>query len=229
MLSHRLTVLPSVINVCGFSHLFKLSSQTKERRPIREGRRQAQELAREAGHGAQRSIGLGSGLAGSNASNSSCPELFLQPPCCVLFTLFFCSEFCNGQLWWILWSWTVPNYRYPVDRVPPHISFKPRQGAGRASAHCHMLLHVAMCLVALVPASLLERALALPRVPWLRTRPSYSEGLQCCHVPHGFGPRLSAQEGSGATTCPAAPDPASLHGRAQVLPHVPWPSKGRKP
>jgi hypothetical protein len=77
------------------------------------------------------------------------------------------------------------------------------------------------CPVASEPASLLRRAPILPCVTWLQTPPPSSRGLRCCHVPRGSGPRLTAQEGSGTATCPAAMDPASLLGRALVLPHVP--------
>jgi hypothetical protein len=49
---------------------------------------------------------------------------------------------------------------------------------------------------------------------------SCSGGLGCCHMSHGSGPRLLAREGSGTATCHTALDPASLHGRAPVLPCV---------
>jgi hypothetical protein len=76
------------------------------------------------------------------------------------------------------------------------------------------------CPTAPDPASLLRRALALPRAPRLRTPHPCSGGLQFSHMSHGSGPRLPAQEGSGATTCRTALDPASLLGRAPVFPHV---------
>jgi hypothetical protein len=41
----------------------------------------------------------------------------------------------------------------------------------------------------------------LSRVTRLWTLPPCSGGLQFCHMPHGSGPCLSAQEGSGAITC----------------------------
>jgi hypothetical protein len=59
-----------------------------------------------------------------------------------------------------------------------------------------------MCPGAPDPASLLERAPALPRVPWLQT----------C---------LPIGEGSGASTCPKILNPTSLLGRAPVLSRVP--------
>jgi hypothetical protein len=59
---------------------------------------------------------------------------------------------------------------------------------------------------------------ALPCALCLRTLPPCRGGLQCYHVPHGSGPRLPTQEGYGAATCHTAPDPASLLGKAPVLP-----------
>jgi hypothetical protein len=116
--------------------------------------------------------------------------------------------------------------RYPADWVPPHTSFKPRQGTGRASVHCHMPPQVASCPTALDPASLLKRAPVLSRIPrlqtpafmlgkastlpcvlQLRTSLLYSGGLWCCYMSHGFKPCLPAQEDSDAATCPAAPNP----------------------
>jgi hypothetical protein len=41
------------------------------------------------------------------------------------------------------------------------------------------------------------------------------------HVSCSFGPHLPAEVGSGATTCPAAPDHASLLRWASALPRVP--------
>jgi hypothetical protein len=65
---------------------------------------------------------------------------------------------------------------YPVDRIPPHTSFKSRQVVGHASTRCH--------------------------------------------VSYGFGPRLSAEMGSGATTCPMAPDLTSRLRWAPALPYA---------
>jgi hypothetical protein len=44
----------------------------------------------------------------------------------------------------------------------------------------------------------------------------------CRHMALSFGSRLPAREGSGATTCPAALDPASQLGKAPLLPCVMW-------
>jgi hypothetical protein len=74
-----------------------------------------------------------------------------------------------------------------------------------------------------------QRALALPRAPRLRTPPPCSRGLQRCHVPRGSGSRFPIREGSGTATCPVAPDPTSLIGRAPALPYVPQLSAGHEP
>jgi hypothetical protein len=123
--------------------------------------------------------------------------------------------------------------RYPIDRVPPHTRFKPRQGDGHASVHCHVPYDSGPCLpaeagsstatcpMALDPASLLERASVLPHVTRLRIPPSCLGGLRCCHVSHGSRPCLPALEGSGAAMCPTAPNLASLFGRALVLSRAP--------
>jgi hypothetical protein len=103
---------------------------------------------------------------------------------------------------------------YPAVRVPPHTSFRPRQGEGCASAHCHVPM-------APDPASLLRRAPAQPCAPRLRTPPPCSGGLRYYHVSHSSGPCLPDREGSGAATCRTAPDPASLLGRAPMLPRAP--------
>jgi hypothetical protein len=68
------------------------------------------------------------------------------------------------------------------------------------------------CPTAPNPASLLGRAPVPPRVTRLRTPPPSSGGLRCCHLSHGYGPRLTAREGSGVATCPMALDPAFLLG-----------------
>jgi hypothetical protein len=93
----------------------------------------------------------------------------------------------------------------------------------------------ATCPTAPDPASLLRRALMLPRTPRLWTPPPCSGGLLCYHMSHGSGPHLPTQEGSGTTTCHialdhtsllggsdastrhTAPDPTSLLRRAPVL------------
>jgi hypothetical protein len=121
-----------------------------------------------------------------------------------------------------LWLWTLPPGRGGLRHCHvPHASgpcLSAREGSSAAT--CHMTLDL---------ASLSRQALVLPCAPWLRTPPPYSGGLRCCHVSHSFGPRLPAQEGSGATTCPTAPNPASLLGRAPILSRVPQPSEGREP
>jgi hypothetical protein len=135
----------------------------------------------------------------------------------------------------------LSNCRFPVDRVPSYIVFKTRQGTVHATTRCHVshsyrpCLHVeegsdvARCPVALDLASLMRRASALPRVLWLRTSPSCQGGLWRGHVSYGFRPRLHVEEGSCATTRPAAPYPASPLRRAPVLPRVLWLSVGYGP
>jgi hypothetical protein len=44
----------------------------------------------------------------------------------------------------------------------------------------------------------------------------------CCHASHGSRSHIPTDEGSGAATRPAAPDPASPQRMAPVLPCVPW-------
>jgi hypothetical protein len=61
----------------------------------------------------------------------------------------------------------------------------------------------------------------LPRVLRLWILPPCSGGLRRCHVSHGTGSCLPAREGYGAATCPMAPDPASLLGRALMLLCIP--------
>jgi hypothetical protein len=126
------------------------------------------------------------------------------------------------------------GYRYPAGRVPLYTSFKPKHREGRASAHCHVpcgsgpclpteaCSDAFTCLTALNPASLLGRALVLPRVTRLQTPPPWLEVLLCYHMPQGSGSHLPARDVSGAITCHMAPDPASLFERASVLPRAPW-------
>lgn len=58
-----------------------------------EGRRRPQqEQAGEAGHGAERSTGLGSGHAGNNASDSSCPKFFVASLPRIIFLAFLASD-----------------------------------------------------------------------------------------------------------------------------------------
>jgi hypothetical protein len=79
----------------------------------------------------------------------------------------------------------------------------------------------ATCCVAPNLASLPRWAPALPHVLQLRTSPPCWGGLRCCHVSNGLEPRLPAQEGSSADTCPVAPGLTSLSRRAPTLPRVP--------
>jgi hypothetical protein len=101
--------------------------------------------------------------------------------------------------------------RYPVDRVPPHTSFKSTQEAGRASTcyyiSCSFKPHLptwvgssaATCPVVPDLASLPRWALALPHVLWLRTSPPCEGGLWCCHVSLHSGPHFPAEVGSSAS------------------------------
>jgi hypothetical protein len=84
-----------------------------------------------------------------------------------------------------------------------------REGSGTATCH-----------VALDPTSLLGRAPMLPHVPRLWILPPCSGGLQRCHMSCCSGSCLPTREGTGAATCPATIDPASLLGRAPTLPCV---------
>jgi hypothetical protein len=89
--------------------------------------------------------------------------------------------------------------QHPEDRVPPHTCSNSRQAAGHASTRCriscslepHLPAEVGssaiMCIVALDLASLLRRALMLPRVPQFQTLPPWRDELRCCHVSHGAG------------------------------------------
>jgi hypothetical protein len=61
---------------------------------------------------------------------------------------------------------------------------------------------------------------ALSRALRLQILPPCQGRLWRCHVPHGSRPHLPAREGSRAATCRTAPNPASLLGRALMLPHV---------
>jgi hypothetical protein len=107
--------------------------------------------------------------------------------------------------------------------------------------YCHMPYNAGSCLparegfgvvtcpTALDPASILRSAPMLPCVSRLWILPPCSGGLRRCHVSRGSRSCLPAREGSVATTCPTAPDPASLLKRAPTLPHVPRLSVGHIP
>jgi hypothetical protein len=81
---------------------------------------------------------------------------------------------------------------------------------------------VATCSTGPDSASMPGRASELPHVPRLRTPAPYSGGLRHCHMSHDSRPHLPTSEGSGATICPTALDPASLLRRAPVPSHAPW-------
>jgi hypothetical protein len=110
-----------------------------------------------------------------------------------------------------------------------------------SKTYCHMPYSAGSCLparegssaatshVAPNPASLLVRALTLPRVPWLWILHPYSGGLRRCHLSCNSGSHLTTREGFGAATCPTALNPASLLGRAPTLPRDMWFSVGRRP
>jgi hypothetical protein len=88
----------------------------------------------------------------------------------------------------------------------------------------------ATCPVAPDPASLLGWAPVPSRVMRPQTLPPCWGGLRCHHVSCGPEPYLPAGVGSGATTCPTAPDPSSLLGWALAPPRVhsrygPWTSR----
>jgi hypothetical protein len=101
---------------------------------------------------------------------------------------------CRGGLW----HWHVRHDSGPC--------LAAREGSGAATCH-----------TALNPAFLIGRASVLPCVTWFWTPPPCLGEFQCRHVSHSFGPHLPTQEGSGAATCPTAPDPASLLRKAPVL------------
>jgi hypothetical protein len=114
-----------------------------------------------------------------------------------------------------LTRWARGLCGHPEDRVPPHTSYKLRQGVGRASTRYHerysfgphlpteVSSGAATCPSALDLTSLSRWASALPRVPWLRALP----------------PR---DVSSGAATHSSALDLASLSRWALALPRVPW-------
>jgi hypothetical protein len=130
----------------------------------------------------------------------------------------------------------IPEERF--NRAPLSVPCRPGTPAYRLESktrkmYCHMPYiigschparegtNAAMCPMALDPASLLVRALVLPRVMWLWILPPYSGGLWCYHVSRGSRSCLPTQEGSSAAMSPMTLDPASLLRRAPVLPHVP--------
>jgi hypothetical protein len=116
--------------------------------------------------------------------------------------------------------WANDNVVGTLQTGYPHIqalSQDKRQG---------VRLHTAMWPAVSDPTTQHRRAAVLSRVLPLQTPPPSTKGLWSCCVFRSFGPRLLAQEGSGAAMHPAAPDPASPCGRASVRPLVPWHSAG---
>jgi hypothetical protein len=109
--------------------------------------------------------------------------------------------------------------RYPEDRVPPYISSKSRQGAGRVFTRCHTSCSSGPRL----PAEVGFGAATCPAAP----APAASPGqLRGHHVPCGSSSRCPARGSSGATTCPAAPAPAAQPGAAPGPSRVPWRPNG---
>jgi hypothetical protein len=107
--------------------------------------------------------------------------------------------------------WARGHCRYPVDRVPLHISFKSKI---RSEMCTHMPCStepclpievgsgVATCMVAPDPASLIGRVPAPSCVSWIQTPPPCKGGLRCA-------------------TCPMAPNLASLPGGLRCRHHMP--------
>jgi hypothetical protein len=69
-------------------------------------------------------------------------------------------------------------------------------------------------------ASLPRWASALPRVLQLWTLPPCQGGIWCCHMSYDSRPRSLVKMGSGAATCPVAPDLTSWQTWAPTPPHV---------
>jgi hypothetical protein len=74
--------------------------------------------------------------------------------------------------------------QYPADLVPPHITFKLRQGAGRASLHCHVSCSFGPHL----PAEVGSGASMCPVAPNLATLPRWSLTLLCVPRPQTSSP-----------------------------------------
>jgi hypothetical protein len=140
--------------------------------------------------------------------------------------------------WPHLWAHNLPRgeprgqCRYLTDWVPPHTSFKSKQEAGCASTCCHVPCSfgthlsaevgsgIATCPTTPDLASLTRWASALQHLPWPRTSPPCRGWFRRRYVSRGPGPRLPAELGSGAATCPAALDLASLPRWAPTLSRV---------
>jgi hypothetical protein len=122
--------------------------------------------------------------------------------------------------------------RYHADQIPLYISFKSRQLA--AFTRCHvpygfghrlpieMGSSAATCHMTPDLVSWLRWVSALSCVPRLWTSPLGWGGLWRYHVSYGFRPRLPVEVGSGAITCPTAPDLTSRLRWALALPCVIW-------
>jgi hypothetical protein len=123
--------------------------------------------------------------------------------------------------------------RYPEDRVPPYISSKSRQGAGRVCTRFHVSCSsgprlpaevgfgAATCPAALAPTAQSKAAPGPPRVMRLQLPLPSPRQLRGRHVSCGSSSRCPARGSSGATTCPAAPAPAAQPETAPGPPRVP--------
>jgi hypothetical protein len=110
---------------------------------------------------------------------------------------------------------------YPADQILIHISFKSIQVTGYASTRCHMPYgsghrlpveigsDVVMCRMISDLASWLRWAPALSRALQFRISSSAWGELRRCHVSYDSEPRLPAEVGSDAATCPMSLDHAS--------------------
>jgi hypothetical protein len=118
-------------------------------------------------------------------------------PCVVLPQI---SPHCRGELW-----------RCHVSHGPgPHLPAEVGSDAATYPTAPNL-------------ASLPRWTPALPCVPRPWDSPPCRGGLRHYHVPHGPKPPLLAEIGSGAATCPAALDLASLPRWPPALPRVPRP------
>jgi hypothetical protein len=114
----------------------------------------------------------------------------------------------------VLWLRTSPPSRGGLQCC--HVSYGsgPRLPTELGSS-------AAICPIALDLASQLMWALTLPYILWLWTSPHSWGGLHRCNMSYGSGPRLPAEVGSGAATCPMAPNLASRLRWTAALPRVP--------
>jgi hypothetical protein len=98
----------------------------------------------------------------------------------------------------VIWLRTSPTGWGGLRRCHVSYSFGPRLPA-------EVGFDAAMCPMAPDLATRLRWALALLRVICLWTSPPSWDGLRRCHMSYGSRPRLLAEVGSGAATCPAGP------------------------